>query len=96
MLFTVQVTCTAGHYHAETPDLPECTASGTQLSQVLARVHLEIEARVGQLLAQKQDLPTLRSLNEIQQSGDYASGGLYEIYVDDHQLAAMTVHQAGK
>ena len=96
MLFTVYVTGEGSRFHALTPDLPECEATGTDLSQTLARVHLEIEARIGQLLLAGQPVPSPRSLTEISHADEYAHGGLYEIYVDDHQLAAMAVHQADK
>ena len=96
MLFTVYVTGEGSHYHAMTPDVPDCEATGTDLSQTLARVHLEIEAQIGQMLLAGKPLPSPRSLTEISHLPDYEHGGLYEIYVDDHQLAAMAVHQAGK
>ncbi len=96
MLFTVYVTGQGGHYKAMVPDLADCEATGTDLSQTLARIHLEIEARIGRMLLAGQPKPAPRTLTDISHSDEYAHGGLYEIYVDDHQLAAMAVHQAGK
>ena len=96
MLFTVYVTGQGDHYHAMVPDLPQCEATGTDLSQTIARVHLEIEARIGQMLLDGEPPPIPRSLEQLGHLDEYQHGGLYEIYVDDHQLAAMALHQAGK
>lgn len=99
MLFAVYVTDDRdqpGSYAVITPDLPECTAHGYELGQLLARVHLKIEGHVGQLLLDKKALPQPRTLQELRKSGEFSAGALYEIYLEDHQLAAMAVHQAGK
>jgi hypothetical protein len=96
MLVTVHVTQTNDSYLATTPDLPECQLAGADLGTTLARIHLEIEAHLGEVLATTGALPQARSLSELKASGKFAAGSLYEIYVEDFQLAAMAVHQAGK
>jgi len=99
MLFAVYVTNDndqPGSYTAITPDLPECATHGYELGQLLARVHLKIEGHVVQLLLDNITPPRPRTLQELRKSGEFSAGALYEIYIEDHQLEAMAVHQAGK
>jgi predicted RNase H-like HicB family nuclease len=94
MLITTYLERTKTGYRADVPDLPHCAAAGDSLDQALAKIHLAIEVSLGEWFAREGKLPTVRPLRELQESGAYTGGSLFEIYVEDLQLAAMAVHQS--
>ena len=96
MLIAIHVAHLNGQYQAIAPDFPDCVATDSDIGSTLARVHLAVEVHIGALLATREDLPTIRTLAELRQTSEFSSGQLFEVYVEDHQLAAMAIHQAGK
>lgn len=95
MLAVIQLTETASGYTATAPDLPALTVTGQTRDQTLAKAHLEVEVLLGAYFAEQGRLPACRSLAELRADAQIGSGELYEVYVEDHQLAAMAIHQAG-
>jgi hypothetical protein len=94
MLAVVELIKTASGFSATAPDLPALNISAPTRDQTLARAHLEAEVLLGAYFAKHGKLPTCRSLAELRASEQFHAAELYEVYVEDHQLAAMAKHQA--
>ncbi|MCP4275969.1 MAG: type II toxin-antitoxin system HicB family antitoxin [Gammaproteobacteria bacterium] len=95
MLVPVCITKEAdGRLLASVPDIPDVTASGSELDRTLTRIHLKLEGYVSELLLAEQPLPEIRTLKEIQNSVQIAD--CYEIHINLMHLQAVAKHQWGK
>lgn len=85
----------ADHWEAEAPDLPASRATGRSSGEALARVRLALEGLIAERLGRGDELPDLRSLEQLQ-SGDNGQDDCYEVHINLRHLDALARHQGGR
>lgn len=81
-------------WEAEAPDLPAACASAKTAGEALARIRLVLEGLIAERLGREQPLPAVRSLAELEASGE-PGVGYYEVHINLRHLNALARHQQG-
>jgi len=82
-----------GLYIAKAPDFPGCTATGSELGRTIARIHLQLEGLVSDILINGELLPTITDLNASTGRKPTDNGDYYQIHINLVHLAAVARHQ---